>query len=235
MSLLSQCLAFWKYDISSGNPVDSVSGMTLTNVNTVTFSPTNAKIGNAANFAAASSQRLSVASNATLERGVTSYSWATWYRTTTVAAGESQVLAKYSSSADRQYRMFRSAANVGFVAYIGTTNQSVTSATTISTNTWVFLVGGYDASANKTFISVNGAAKELGAAHSGTTVLGSTGEFNVGCLRDGVGYGDFVDGIIDLTGLFSGVLTDAQILELYNSGAGLNYPFSNANGLLLAY
>ena len=58
MSLTTNIVAYWKFDESSGNAMDSTgNGNTLTNVNTVTYSA--GKINNGANFVAASSQYFS--------------------------------------------------------------------------------------------------------------------------------------------------------------------------------
>ena len=49
----------------------------------------------------------------------------------------------------------------------------------------------------------------------------------IGAYVDGVGAEDsFADAIIDEVGIWSRVLTDTEIEDLYNSGAGLQYPFT---------
>src|SRR3954464_8446679 len=69
---LTSLVSYWK--LSDVN--DSVGGNTLTNGNTVTF--TSGKIGNAATFVAASSQRLSHAANAALRTGDIDFTIPAW-------------------------------------------------------------------------------------------------------------------------------------------------------------
>lgn len=98
----------------------------------------------------------------------------------------------------------------------------------VTTGTWYHLVITHDANYNKLY--VNGVLK---ASAASTPMSGVTTLLHIGNL-DSQLYS--VDGIIDEVGIWGKKLTDGdvsvdetageQVAELYNSGAGLAYPFA---------
>jgi len=70
--------------------------------------------------------------------------------------------------------------------------------------------------------SVQGSPQSTGRT---ADLLNSPDAFGGGCYG---GTGNF-DGMIDEIGVWSRALTDAEVTQLYNAGAGLQYPFSSSS------
>src|SRR5262252_1520277 len=85
-------ISYWKLDEVSGSRVDTKGTNTLTDNNTVTS--TTGIINNAASFAAASSEYLSLASNATVQTGDIDFTITAWVKMTTKAALAGHIVAK---------------------------------------------------------------------------------------------------------------------------------------------
>jgi len=93
----------------------------------------------------------------------------------------------------------------------------------LNTNQWYFLAITLDATGGTGEGFVNGSSVgEL--PYTGQDI---GGQVHIGCCRTPT-YNEF-DGEIDEFGIWERVLTDAEILELYNSGSGLTYPFAAAD------
>ena len=88
-----------------------------------------------------------------------------------------------------------------------------------STNVWQHIVVQHDAVNNQMSITLNGTFTSALPYNGG--VHNSTGVFQIGA-RPTAG---FFDGAIDECVGWRRVLTASEIIELYNSGAGLTYPF----------
>jgi hypothetical protein len=87
---------------------------------------------------------------------------------------------------------------------------------TVTAATWFFIVFGYDHAAQQVFYSVGGAAKTTSAWVGG---LGTSSDFRLHepAITGGAG------GLCDECAVWSRVLTDAEITELWNGGAGISY------------
>lgn len=96
------------------------------------------------------------------------------------------------------------------------------STTTITTGNWFFVVFTFDGSTSKLY--VNDGAAELSDTW---TPQASATELDFGRRAGGsVLTTHYYDGKIDEVGIWSRAITDAEVLELYNSGSGLAYPFA---------
>jgi hypothetical protein len=221
-ALTSSLVAFWKLDEFAGVRVDSVGASHLTDVNTVTQNP--GKLGGAAQFTAANSEYLSVADNAALSMGNIEFTVCAWVlldsktaprtvcskRIGGVSGGEFSLV--YDNSADR----------FAFSIFDSTTGINTATANTFgspSTGTWYFVVGKVEAGAVK--ISVNAGAFDSTAKT--VTIPDSAAAFLIGAQQSTPVF--FWDGRIDAVGLWKRALTSAEVTELYNGGAGREYPF----------
>ena len=88
---------------------------------------------------------------------------------------------------------------------------------TLSTGVWYHIV--YMSSTSSSELYINGVSQGTGSGQSEY----SSGYCAIGNLRS---QDDCVNGIIDEVGIWSRALTASEVEELYNSGAGLSYPFT---------
>jgi hypothetical protein len=222
--LNSSVVAFWKLEEASGTRADATGrGNNLTDNNTVTQAA--GKIGNAASFASASSEYLSCADNADLSTGDVDFTIAGWFYLTTKTAAM-DLLAKWGASGNFEYILFY---DLGTDRFVFTVSNNGTAAATVSASTfgspavgtWYFVVVYHDATGNLLGISVNNGAFNT-LAHT-TGVFNSTAGFRLGA-RDS-GSAAYFNGRADAVGFWKRLLSSAEITELYNAGAGREYPF----------
>ena len=98
----------------------------------------------------------------------------------------------------------------------------------ISAGTWYYITMVYRGSGIKPDVYINGSYYATSAATLAANWFTAT-NWQFAARADGYEY----DGILDEISLFNTAKSDAEILELYNSGDGLQYPFSPAGGLLM--
>lgn len=109
----------------------------------------------------------------------------------------------------------------------------------LAVNTWYHIV--YTKTGTTSAWYINGVSKTPTANLSTGGLTTSAGYFRIGTYAGGtggVGNRQF-DGVIDEVGIWSRVLTSTEVTTLYNSGSGLQYPFSTSaiksiNGLAKA-
>lgn len=95
--------------------------------------------------------------------------------------------------------------------------------TTVSINTWYFVIGWYDASIGQLGIEVDNAGTVTDTA---TGTLKSPSAFTVGAVAAGT---DLWSGRIDSVGYWKRMLTPYERGLLYNNGRGLKYPFNRSS------
>ncbi|HEU4594597.1 MAG TPA: LamG-like jellyroll fold domain-containing protein [Pyrinomonadaceae bacterium] len=221
-TLNSGIVAFWKLDEASGTRYDAVRTNHLTDNNTVTQA--TGKVGNAASFASASSEYLSCADNADLSTGDVDFMGAGWFQLMTKTASM-DLVAKWGASGNFEYILTYDQATDRFIFFVsnnGTTTASVIANTfgSPSIGTWYFVVFYHDATGNLIGISVNNGAFNT-TAHT-TGVFNSTAPFQIGARAVSPSY---FNGRADAVGFWKRLLSAAEITELYNAGAGREYPF----------
>lgn len=224
-TLLNNCVAFWPLDEVSAGRNDFASTNHLTDTNST--GSTTGIVGTAASFTAASSQRLSIADNANLSMGAgQSFTVSAWVKPTAVANATTYVVAAKGTSTGATSEYLIQHAGTGsdtalsFKISNGTTTTTVTWATNLTASVWYHVVVGYDATNGQAFLTVNNATQQT-AAHTSGAQDGSNA-FTLGSYSGG---GSYYTGQIDAVGVWKRVLTAAEITELYNSGAGVQYPF----------
>lgn len=231
-SLKNACSAYWPLGEASGTRDDVVSGA-------VSLAPTGTpgrvngvQVGAAA-FVAASTQGLSVASNARLQAGDTSFTFATWVNLTSKPAGIGEIFNKYGVSAGQpEYLLFWSGSAADrFNMYVYRPTDTPVTVTANSFGapalaTWYFLVGWHDADLDTVNIQINNGTIDS-TATGGALQAASTGAFGLGMLATG---GQNFDGSICEGGIWRRVLAAQEKSWLYNNGKGRTYPFDGRNG-----
>lgn len=227
MALIDNIVAYWKLDESSGNAVDSTgNGYTLTNTGSMAYAA--ALINNGAN-PDANGKYLSNSSVLGFTN-TTNFSISFWVKLASDNTNDRDMFALWQNGnptgwyfrglyeyngGTRRLRFFRSGSTVTFLDINGN----------IGDNTWYHIVFTYNGSSGAMKLYKNVATTTTGGASTGTGNVGVSTQFN---LTDtaGSGFAATINGLVDETGVWNKVLSDAEVTELYNGGAGLAYPFS---------
>jgi len=221
MSLLTDLKAHWKLNAASGTRVDSEGTNDLTDNNTVLDAA--GKIGQAAQFVRANTEFLNIVDNTDLSTGDIDFMIAVWAYFDSKPAGAMGIVSKWGSP-DNEYLLRWNNVNDRFEFFHADAvdNEKVVADVfgAPTTGVWLFVIVWHDAAANTLNIQVNN-----GTADSLNTTLnpqdGGT-DFRIGIHESG--FGPF-DGRIDSVSFWKRVLTAQERTDLYNGGAGLDYPF----------
>jgi hypothetical protein len=221
-ALGSGLVAFWKLDEVAGVRLDAVGGNSLTDNNTVTQSP--GKLGAAAQFTAANSEYLSIADNAALSVGNIEFTVCAWVYLDSKTGARTVCAKRVSAAGGGEFSLVYDSASDRFLFSIfdSTTGVNTATANTFgspSTGTWYFLCGKVEAGAVK--ISVNAGAFD--SAAKTVTIPDSAAAVLIGAQQSTPAF--FMDGRVDGVGLWKRALTSSEVTELYNGGAGKEYPF----------
>ena len=214
-SLLNGLQDHWPLDEADGDANDYHGGLTLTDNNTVTS--TDGNFGTARQFTAANSEYFSL-DDRRLDVDGGSFTFALWLKLDSTSVFGRTLLCKNNSGAREYLLNVDGASALNFVTGDGT----ATTATTISTGTWYFVVGGYDAGNALAFIQLNDEAMVTAAV--ATPAAAEAVEFRLGRDKD-LAVSEYWDGAIQSVGFWRRVLSEGDIARLYNNGAGLPYPF----------
>jgi hypothetical protein len=209
--LLTGLVSYWKLDEASGTRSDSHGTNHLTDNNTVTQGV--GIIGSAGSFASASLEYLSRVDGADMRPP--NYSFQIWYLTSTVNRFG---LTKLSGTSG--YDMGLTGGGFLFTR-IGTGAAAITLTENPTVNTadgnWHHCVVTYDGTTCRLYR--NAVLRQS----SVRAYSGAAAPFYIG-VRDTLV--DYWNGRLDEVGLWSRQLQLSEVQQLYNSGAGLAYPFS---------
>lgn len=219
---------FFNFDESSGNATDSVNS--LSGVNTsVTYS--TGKINNAAYFNG--SAFLTVADNVII-KPTSNISFGGWVYISSTSSFQ-MMLAKGENAGDtRSYEMRCNGTTTQMQVQLrvgGGLFCACTSTTAIGTGTWTHIIYTRNGTTQKIYI--NGVSDTL------TSVTNNAGDIDYS--TDDLWFGQRNGGLrfngrLDMMGIWDVELTQAEVTELYNSGTGIQYPFSaTTNSNFLAF
>lgn len=223
MALTDNLVSYWSLEEASSTRNDAFATNHLSDHNTV--SQVTGKVANAAGFASASSQYLSVAS-ADFHTGDIDFTFAGWFYFTSLPGGGAymDILAKQGNSGDREYLIEYDGGANRLIWYVRNPANSawgtVTWSSAFSTGTWYFVVVWHDSVNNVLGIQVNNGTAVTAAWSSGVNASG-TAPFMLGGLGN-LGFW-FLNGRIDEVGFWKRTLTPTEKTFLYNSGAGRSY------------
>ncbi|NTW32584.1 MAG: LamG domain-containing protein [Bacteroidetes bacterium] len=215
MNIALNLVSYWKLDEANGNATDAVGLNTLTNNGTATYS--TGEISNGVNFNG-TNQWLGKASPTGLPTGSGACSMSLWYKSSSPSG---IYLVDFGTAACTGYHLALKiddathySVDIGCVA-------TAIAVSTIATNTWYHVVLTYPGSGTTYTLYHNGSI--LGAVTlSATPILGST-YVSLGAYNNSSTYLHTVS--FDEVGIWSRALTATEVTTLYNSGAGLQYPF----------
>ena len=109
--------------------------------------------------------------------------------------------------------------------YIG--NNAISYNTTLATGTWHYVAMTYDGTNLRGYLDGSLVAGPTAESGSGVGTCGDPNYTSVGAIHSG-SYMQFMDGEIDESSVWSRALSASEISQLYNSGSGVQYPFSPA-------
>lgn len=218
MSLTTNLVAYYKLDDNTGTSAADASGGGLTG--TLIGSPTwtAAKINSGLSFGG-TSDYVKVLS---FPMGP-DFSLSCWINATSFPHSYNAIATCINATTDYWSPLVKSTGQLAY--YINTGNQfsyDGTGANTLATGTWYHLVFTYDSTGGSAVGYVN-ASVDGSISVFGTLPI-NTGEMRIGSQSNAAGR-EF-NGIIDEVGIWSRALTSTEVTSLYNSGAGLQYPFS---------
>lgn len=193
----------------------SGAGKTLTNTGSVSFA-TAGKIDNSAGTFN-TSQRLGRTSDNLGITATSDYSVNFWVNFTSASGA---YIFDFWTQSGGQRRDVIYMDGTKFRTYLTPTdNPGVGSA--ISTATWYMVTMTKISGAYTLYVNTTGYAQTAGSSG------GAFDRFSIGNPADS--FGAPVNGIVDELGVWNKGLTTTEISELYNSGAGLQYPFTTSS------
>jgi len=213
--LITGLAAYWKLEEASGTRVDSVTGIVLTDGNTVTSNP--GIQGTAAQFTTVNSEYLTVLDTTTLRMG-TSFTIAFWCYPDTASQGNWMV-AKFTTS--QGYAVYLTTGQLRCTIGSAGGNTDAVSTLVPATAAWSFVVAWVDATAGLIWLQLNNGTPQSTALVSAQTE--GTAAFFIGARSSTQ---SFFNGRLDEVGMWKRMLTAADRTTLYNAGAGRTYPFA---------
>lgn len=239
MALIDNLVSYWKLEEGTGTRVDSHGSNNLTGT---TRGAVTGKINNGEDFERTSSDYLTIAdaSQTGLDlSGDLSFSfWLKLEELPSVSATVFRFLDKQNGGTTRSYTICSNnnvANSIECECYgDGTTaNRRIGSAPANTFGVgdvgfWRHIVVTFDVDTGNWLIYKDGISQTITTNNAGTvaSIYNSTNAFTIGARSDGTtGY---LDGVMDEVGVWSRTLSGAEVTELYNSGAGLAYPFTTA-------
>ena len=216
-------ISYWKLD---GNSNDSIGGNNGTDTS-ITYSSGNGKIiqgagynGTTSSINAGSSTNLSFTS---------SFSYAAWVRITSGNTNTNRIIQKTNGS-NYSYDFDIGAAGGGYLqmdCYLNSVVFYSRSSSQYNDGNWHFITAVINP-ATGIKLYADGVEVSYSVTQGAFTLSGVTGNQYIGSN----GAGNFVNGAIDEVGIWNVALTAAEVTELYNSGAGLQYPFTTKSAMM---
>jgi hypothetical protein len=173
------------------------------------------QVGGGTNFVAASSQRLSVNTNASLQVGSGDFTVSAWVRFTSLPVSDADLVSKRNNNFNEsEYTVYYRSANGRLTINAGGSGNLASSAAVISAGVWYHVTAGV--SAGNSFIYVNNGdlATAVAPPPTVTPPLSFGGRWNNSAL---------FTGDLDEITFHKRVLTADERTFLFNSGAGRTY------------
>lgn len=215
--IYTNMISYWSLDQATGTRLDSKSTNHLTDKNTVTS--TTGKIGAAAEFNSANSERLFKTDNAELSTGDIQFYVAAWVYATLDDGTAQCVVSKGGASGDRSWELHANWATnkFDFTVYSNANAATTVSTGTITTSTWYFVECWHDSVSNTIGVAIN--RTETTSAYS-NGVKDDTGNFTIGARNTG----NYLTGRVDELGFWKNYIPDSTRKNfLYNSGTGRSF------------
>lgn len=165
------------------------------------------------------------------------FTWSCWFKTTASGANNNLLSFTRATTGNRVYANLSLGTTNKVVCEIAFATPSIQNTGISTTNTyndgnWHFVVlRVYNTTGAMCKINMNDTAEVVTDATPAANVFNFNSEptrFNVGCFYNYfTGANQYtLNGTIDEVGVRQRAISDAEVTQLYNAGAGLTYPFS---------
>ena len=215
MSLTDNILAYYKLDGNSNDSVGSNNGSDTS----ISYSSSYGKINQGAYLNNTSDQ----ISFSDFNLGTGDFTISFWLNPNESTQNRSFIYMRKSNSPDVRWNIYRgtgATTKIRFNHFNGSTDVYWDSSATISNGTYYFIT--YVRSGNTISLYINGSLDSSQTGYSGRDFGGAT--------YNGIGIGSSsAICYIDEIGLWSRALSSTEVSTLYNSGNGIQYPFTTTN------
>jgi len=215
-ALTDDLISYYNLDESAGTVIDSLSLHNGTNTGGI--ADVSGLINTAYSFAAGT-ERISYGAVSDFDFTTGDFTIALWLYPISTGTGQF-FLGNAQVGSEGPYLLDRLVSG-NFHYYIAAPNAwtlNVDSGLSIVQDQWNFVVLRRDGSTFTPY--VDGVMGTNGTTANDLSTIYSTRTFNIGS-----GFDNGIDGSIDEVGLWNRSLTQSEIIDLYNGGAGLSYPF----------
>lgn len=220
MALDTNQLYAYKLD---GSSVDTISGANNGSDTNITYSSGNGKLVQGAGFGGLTSTIQLPNNDWSATAG---YSIQAWIKTSSTA--EQQIVCRDNGSgAGRlfQLRMEATTGKIGFIRFDGSTNvvTNLQSSASVNDGNWHHVIETFDTTSGSVIYidgSSSGTDANTTANRGGTSSIPYIGSFDNST--------SFWSGAIDEVYVWNRALTGSEVTSLYNSGTGVQYPYSVA-------
>jgi hypothetical protein len=222
MALTDGLVSYWK--CNDGTDALGVNDLVATNAS---FSSTYGKIGSGFNVTGNGYLRKGAASN----MPTTEFSIGGWYHLSDLSVNSFLMcFGRDTGGAAGGLPLIFHAANGIFSAECGSGVAHVNSTTTPSLNTYYFIVYTCDGTTAKLYVNAN---QQGGNVSQGSGAAASSPGFCIGAYLNAatppLANNYYHKGNGDESFIYNRAITQTEITQLYNNGAGLQYPFTIGN------
>lgn len=234
MALTDSLSAYWKLDENTGTTTADAAGGGFTatfGAGALAPSWTTGKINSGLSYVGSSNQRISLASSPTgTGSGYTgAMSYAHWFNSSTAGSASANCMVSWGSNSTGN--LFSMSLETSGILWLRCSGNTCSFGSGYADGNWHYVVVTKPASGTiADFVTyVDGVSKTISS--SGTTVL-SWGSVQLPFFGCGIGGSLGYTGKLDEIAVWSRQLSGSEVSQLYNSGSGLQYPFTAPSGKL---
>jgi len=227
MALIDNLVSYWKLDEASGDASDSTTSVkTLTNTGTTTYAA--AKINNGADLGTANTTKYLGRTGYVVSDGAVSFSLWVKQRTEIASGIQTFISSGSESTAFRiDYEYNAGSRRLALVrSRNNRTNETTYYTATLGTANFYHLVGTYDGTNIVLYVNGVNVSTATSSLNGTTNWNPGGGFFTLGVARDAnLGtVGQYSSSYIDEVAIWNRAISQSDVNNLYNSGAGFAYP-----------